>query len=101
MMAFLASTPMRKQLPIILALRYEAVNHKYSDLGKSVAVTAEMNKVLNEFVDGLTASDEHIRHEAVASVLAVSRNDWWTCSAARIRSSGGGRPCRWPNWVKP
>ena len=72
MVAFVAPTPMRKQLQVILALRYEAVSHKYSDLGKSVAVTAEMNKVLNEFVDGLTSRDEQIRHQAVASVLAVS-----------------------------
>jgi hypothetical protein len=72
MVAFVAPTPMRKQPQTILAMRYEAVSDKYSDLGKSVAVSAEMNKVLSEFVDGLTASDEHIRHEAVASVLAVS-----------------------------
>jgi hypothetical protein len=71
-MAFVASTPMRKQLPIILALRYEAVKRKYSELGRPAAVSAEMDKVLNEFVDGLTSTDEHIRHHAVASVLAVS-----------------------------
>jgi HEAT repeat protein len=71
-MAFLASTPKRKQLQIILALRYEAVSRKRSEPTGSTPVSAETNKVLNEFVDGLTASDEHIRHQAVASVLAVS-----------------------------